>query len=217
MAPELVFLQDNGNTVNWYLPINNSFTNIFSNSSYGISLNMMFDGVLYSENKISPICPYNAEFPKIDLDSEDNLSLIPGSPLNFDGNFSDKNILVSGEGWLVNCADGASKAVMLNQGLGVSIDGSALNDSSLPFSDFTIHSKESENLSLTVDISTNLQSDNSLNLSIPNQIPANGSANISISLNDESNETWRVFWISQESNGLVLNFVSKCPIGGCLN
>ena len=52
---------------------------------------------------------------------------------------------------------------------------------------------------------------------IPNQIPANGSANISISLNDESNETWRVFWISQESNGLVLNFVSKCPIGGCLN
>ena len=106
---------------------------------------------------------------------------------------------------------------MLNQGLGVSIDGSALNDSSLPFSDFTIHSKESENLSLTVDISTNLQSDNSLNLSIPNQIPANGSANISISLNDESNETWRVFWISQESNGLVLNFVSKCPIGGCLN
>ena len=217
MAPELVFQQDNGNTVNWYLPINNSFTNIFSNSSYGISLNMMFDGVLYSENKISPICPFNAEFPKIDLDSEDNLSLIHGSPLIFDGNFSDKNILVSGEGWLVNCADGASKAVMLNQGLGVSIDGSALNDSSLPFSDFTIHSKESENLSLTVDISTNLQSDNSLNLSIPNQIPANGSANISISLNDESNETWRVFWISQDSNGLILNFVSKCPIGGCLN
>ena len=217
MAPELVFQQDNGNTADWYLPINNSFTNIFSNSSYGISLNMMSDGVLYSENKISPICPFNADFPKIDLDSEDNLSLIHGSPLILDGNSSDKNILVSGEGWLVNCADESSKAVMLNQGLGVSIDGSALNDSSLPFSDFTIYSKESENLSLTVDISTNLQSDNSLNLSIPNQIPANGSANISISLNDESNETWRVFWISQNPNGLVLNFVSKCPIGGCLN
>jgi len=178
---------------------------------------MMSDGILYSENKISPICPFNDNYPEIDLNSEDNLTLIHGSPLILEGFSSDKNILVSEDGWLVNCADGFSKAMMLNSGLGVFIDNSALNDSGLPLSNFTIHSKESENLSLTVDISTNLQGDNSLDISFPNQIPANGSVDVSISLIGESSEVWRVFWISQNSNGLVLNFVSKCPIGGCLN
>ena len=217
MAPELLFEQDNGNISDWYFPINNSFTNIFLNSNYGINLNMMSDGILYSENKISPICPFNDNYPEIDLNSEDNLTLIHGSPLILEGFSSDKNILVSGDGWLVNCADGFSKAVMLNSGLGIFIDNSALNDSSLPFSNFTINSKESENLSLTVDISTNLQSDNSLDISFPNHIPANGSVEVHISLINESSEVWRVFWISQNTDGLVLNFVSKCPIGGCLN
>ena len=143
--------------------------------------------------------------------------MIHGSPLSYEGNNSGKNLLVSDEGWLVNCADDMAKGFMLKQGLGIYINNSPLNDSSLPFSNFAIHSKESENLSLTVDISTNLQSDNSLNVSFPNQIPNNGSVIVNISLNDEINEIWRVFWISQDLNGLVLNFVSKCPIGGCSN
>ena len=217
MAPELEFRQGNGNTTNWYLPVNNSFTSIFLNPNFGISLDIMFDGIIYSENNISPVCPFNDDYPKIDINSEENLTLIHGSPLSYEGNNSGKNLLVSDEGWLVNCADDMAKGFMLKQGLGIYIDNSPLNDSSLPFSNFAIHSKESENLSLTVDISTNLQSDNSLNVSFPNQIPTNGSVIVNISLNDEINEIWRVFWISQDLNGLVLNFVSKCPIGGCSN
>jgi len=217
MAPELVFRQSNGNTTNWYFPVNNSFTSIFLNPNFGISLDIMFDGIIYSENNISPVCPFNNDYPKIDINSEENLTLIHGSPLSYEGNNSGKNLLVSDEGWLVNCADDMAKGFILKQGLGIYIDNSPLNDSSLPFSNFTIHSKESENLSLTVDISTNLQSDNSLNVSFPNQIPNNGSVVVNISLNDEINEIWRVFWISQDLNGLVLNFVSKCPIGGCTN
>ena len=217
MAPELEFRQSNGNTTNWYFPVNNSFTSIFLNPNFGISLDIMFDGIIYSENNISPVCPFNDDYPKIDINSEENLTLIHGSPLSYEGNNSGKNLLVSDEGWLVNCADDMAKGFILKQGLGIYIDNSPLNDSSLPFSNFTIHSKESENLSLTVDISTNLQSDNSLNVSFPNQIPTNGSVIVNISLNDEINEIWRVFWISQDLNGLVLNFVSKCPIGGCTN
>jgi len=217
MAPELEFRQSNGNNTNWYLPVNNSFTSIYLNPNFGISLDIMFDGIIYSENNISPVCPFNDDSPKIDVNSEENLTLIHGSPLSYEGNNSGKNLLVSDEGWLVNCADDVAKGFMLKQGLGIYIDNSPLNDSSLPFSNFAIHSKESENLSLTVDISTNLQSDNSLNVSFPNQIPANGSVIVNISLNDEINEIWRVFWISQDLNGLVLNFVSKCPIGGCSN
>jgi hypothetical protein len=217
MAPELEFRHSNGNTTNWYLPVNNSFTSIFLNPNYGISLDIMFDGIIYSENNISPVCPFNDDYPKIDINSEENLTLIHGYPLSYERNNSGKNLLVSDEGWLVNCADDMAKGFMLKQGLGIYIDNSPLNDSSLPFSNFTIHSKESENLSLTVDISTNLQSDNSLNVSFPNQIPANGSVIVNISLNDEISEIWRVFWISQDLNGLVLNFVSKCPIGGCSN
>ena len=217
MAPELEFRQSNGNTTNWYLPVNNSFTSIYLNPNFGISLDTMFDGIIYSENNISPVCPFNDDSPQIDINSEENLSLIHGSPLSYEGNNSDKNLLVSDDGWLVNCADDMAKGFMLKQGLGIYIDNSPLNDSSLPFSNFVIHSKESENLSLTVDISTNLQSDNSLNVSFPNQIPANGSVIVNISLNDEISEIWRVFWISQDLNGLVLNFVSKCPIGGCSN
>lgn len=217
MAPELEFRQSNGNTTNWYLPVNNSFTSIFLNPNFGISLDIMFDGIIYSENNISPVCPFNDDYPKIDINSEENLTLIHGSPLSYEGNNSGKNLLVSDEGWLVNCADDMAKGFMLKQGLGIYIDNSPLNDSGLPFSNFAIHSKESENLSLTVDISTNLQSDNSLNVSFPNQIPTNGSVIVNISLNDEINEIWRVFWISQDLNGLVLNFVSKCPIGGCSN
>jgi hypothetical protein len=217
MAPELEFRHSNGNTTNWYLPVNNSFTSIFLNPNYGISLDIMFDGIIYSENNISPVCPFNDDYPKIDINSEENLTLIHGYPLSYERNNSGKNLLVSDEGWLVNCADDMAKGFMLKQGLGIYIDNSPLNDSSLPFSNFTIHSKESENLSLTVDISTNLQSDNSLNVSFPNQIPTNGSVIVNISLNDEINEIWRVFWISQDLNGLVLNFVSKCPIGGCSN
>jgi hypothetical protein len=217
MAPELEFRQSNGNTTNWYLPVNNSFTSIYLNPNFGISLDTMFDGIIYSENNISPVCPFNDDSPQIDINSEENLTLIHGSPLSYEGNNSDKNLLVSDDGWLVNCADDMAKGFMLKQGLGIYIDNSPLNDSSLPFSNFAIHSKESENLSLTVDISTNLQSDNSLNVSFPNQIPANGSVIVNISLNDEISEIWRVFWISQDLNGLVLNFVSKCPIGGCSN
>ena len=178
---------------------------------------MMFNGIIYSENNISPVCPFNADFPKINIASEENLTLIHGYPLFYEGNNSGKNLLVPDEGWLVNCEDHISRAFMLKQGLGIYIDNHPLSDSSLPFSNFTIHSKESENLTLNVDISTNLQSDNSLNLAFPNQIPANGSVIVNVSLNDESNGIWRVFWISQDINGLVLNFVSKCPIGGCLN
>tara|TARA_Y100000996_G_scaffold400434_1_gene370420 strand:+ start:6203 stop:8629 length:2427 start_codon:yes stop_codon:yes gene_type:complete len=217
MAPKLVFQQDNGNITEWQLPINNSFTNIFSNSNFGIGLNMMFEGVIYSENKVSPFCPFNANFPKIDLNSEENLTLIHGSPLILEETSSEKNLLIPEEGWLVNCGEGVSRAMILNPGLGISLDGSPLNDSSLPFSDLTLHSQESENLSLTVDIYSNLQSDTSLDISFPNQIPSNGSVDVNISLNDDSDEVWRVFWISQNPNGLVLNFVSKCPIGGCLN
>ena len=217
MAPEIYFQQDNGEIVDWYLPVNNSFTSIFSNPNFGISLDMMFNGTIYSENNISPVCPFNIDFPKIDIGSEENLTLIHGSPLFFEGNNSGKNLLVPNDGWLVNCAENISRAFMLKQGLGIYIDNYPLSDSSLPFSNFTIHSKESKNLSLNVDISSNLQSDNSLNLSFPNQIPANGSVIVNVSLNDESNGIWRVFWISQDVNGLVLNFVSKCPIGGCLN
>tara|TARA_B100000900_G_C20601350_1_gene725778 strand:+ start:3803 stop:6229 length:2427 start_codon:yes stop_codon:yes gene_type:complete len=218
MAPELVFEQDDGNIFDWHFPINDSYHTVFSNLDHGISLDTMFDeGILYSNNRLSPVCPFYSNFPKIDLNSEDNLTLVHGSPLVFDGNSSGKSLLVPGDGWLVNCGDGTSDAMMLSTGYGISINGFALNDSSLPFSNFTISSKESRNLSLSVDRSTNLQSDDSLNLSFPNQIPANGSVDVELSLSDVSNDVWRVFWISQTPNGLVLNFVSKCPIGGCLN
>ena len=43
IAPELEFRHSNGNTTNWYLPVNNSFTSIFLNPNYGISLDIMFD------------------------------------------------------------------------------------------------------------------------------------------------------------------------------
>ena len=217
MAPELEFRQSDGSTIIWHFPINNSFTSIFSNPNFGVNLDNMFNGIIYSEKNIYPICPFNDDFPKIDINSQENLTLIHGSPLYYEGNNSGKNLLIPDDGWLVNCADDMSEGVMLKQGLGIYIDNSPLSDSSLPFSNFAIHSKESENLSLKVDISTNLQSDNSLNISFPNQIPANGSVIVNISLNGESNEIWRVFWISQDLDGLILNFVSKCPIGGCSN
>ena len=67
MAPELEFRQGNGNTTNWYLPVNNSFTSIFLNPNFGISLDIMFDGIIYSENNISPVCPFNDDLSLIHI------------------------------------------------------------------------------------------------------------------------------------------------------
>jgi hypothetical protein len=41
--------------------------------------------------------------------------------------------------------------------------------------------------------------------------------NIDIDLDEINDGAWRVFWISQDSDSLTLHFVSKCPIGGCIN
>ena len=164
-----------------------------------------------------PYCPFKGEFPTIDVESVDNLSLIQGSPLIFIGEGGNQNLLLPSDGWLVNCVNSSSQVYMLNHGISVTLDNFPLTDSALPLKSFSLQSNEVENISLNIEISTNLLSDDSLILSVPNHIPSNGSVDIEISITDDDDDVWRVFWISQDSSGLVLNFVSKCPIGGCLN
>ncbi len=217
MAPNLEFRKDNGDIINWRLPINNSYISIFTDSEFGISLDNLSEGILYSDEGISPYCPFKGDFPTIDVDSVDNLSLIQGSPLIFIGGGGSQNLLLPSDGWLVNCVNSSSQVYMLNHGISVTLDDFPLTDSALPLTSFSLQSNEVENISLNVEISTNLLSDDSLILSVPNHIPSNGSVDIEISITDDDDDVWRVFWISQDSSGLVLNFVSKCPIGGCLN
>jgi hypothetical protein len=116
----------------------------------------------------------------------------------------------------VNCNTTNSFSRVIISGLDLDIGGSVLNDSGLSFSDLTINSRVENDITLILDVSSNLRDDDSLNISVPNLILANGSADINIDLNDNT-DAWRVFWISQESDSLTLHFVSKCPIGGCLN
>ena len=75
----------------------------------------------------------------------------------------------------------------------------------------------SQFINLILDISSNIRGDNAINISVPNLIPSNSSVNIDIDLDEINDGAWRVFWISQDSDSLTLHFVSKCPIGGCIN
>jgi hypothetical protein len=92
-----------------------------------------------------------------------------------------------------------------------------MNDSKLPFSDLTINSRVDMDLTLTLDISSNLRNDSGLEISLPDLILANDSVDIGINLNEIDSEVWRVFWITQDSESLTLHFALKCPIGGCNN
>ena len=107
--------------------------------------------------------------------------------------------------------------MILKSGFDIDLDHSLLNDSKLPLSDFVINSRSEQNITLVLDISSNIRNDDALNISVPNYILSNSSVNININLDDIGDGAWRVFWISQNSDSLILHFVSKCPIGGCLN
>jgi hypothetical protein len=155
--------------------------------------------------------------PTLDSDSEENFTLTSGSPLLINGNYEGRSLLLPESGWLINCQANNSTAMILQSGLDIKLDGSPLTDSALPFSDIIIDSRVEGEVSLILDISSNLRVDDALNISVPNLIAANGSVTIDIDLNGDDDEIWRVFWISQESNSLILHFASKCPIGGCIN
>ena len=155
--------------------------------------------------------------PTLDSDSEENFTLSSGSPLIINGNYDGRSLLLPETGWLVNCKENESIAMILKPGFDIDIDDLLLNDSRLPLSDFIINSRSEQNISLVLDISSNIRSDDALNISVPNTILSNSSVNININLDEISDGAWRVFWISQDSDSLILHFVSKCPIGGCLN
>ena len=217
MAPIVTFQQDNGNITTWELPIDNSYIGIYFNQTRGMNLGQQISGILFSDTYGSPFCPSNVMIPTLDSDSEENFTLSSGSPLIINGNYDGRRLLLPETGWLVNCKENESIAMILKPGFDIDIDDLLLNDSRLPLSDFIINSRSEQNISLVLDISSNIRSDDALNISVPNTILSNSSVNININLDEISDGAWRVFWISQDSDSLILHFVSKCPIGGCLN
>ena len=217
MAPIVTFQQDNGNITTWELPIDNSYIGIYFNQTRGMNLGPQISGILFSDTFGSPFCPSSVMIPTLDSDSEENFTLSSGSPLIINGNYDGRSLLLPETGWLVNCKENESIAMILKPGFDIDIDDSLLNDSRLPLSDFIINSRSEQNISLVLDISSNIRSDDALNISVPNTILSNSSVNININLDEISDGAWRVFWISQDSDSLILHFVSKCPIGGCLN
>ena len=217
MAPIVTFQQDNGNITTWELPIDNSYIGIYFNQTRGMNLGQQISGILFSDTFGSPFCPSSVIIPTLDSDSEENFTLSSGSPLIINGNYDGRSLLLPETGWLVNCKENESIAMILKPGFDIDIDDLLLNDSRLPLSDFIINSRSEQNISLVLDISSNIRSDDALNISVPNTILSNSSVNININLDEISDGAWRVFWISQDSDSLILHFVSKCPIGGCLN
>lgn len=217
MAPIVTFQQDNGNITTWELPIDNSYIGIYFNQTRGMNLGQQISGILFSDTFGSPFCPSSVMIPTLDSDSEENFTLSSGSPLIINGNYDGRSLLLPETGWLVNCKENESIAMILKPGFDIDIDDLLLNDSRLPLSDFIINSRSEQNISLVLDISSNIRSDDALNISVPNTILSNSSVNININLDEISDGAWRVFWISQDSDSLILHFVSKCPIGGCLN
>ncbi|MDC3281632.1 hypothetical protein OAV46_01195 [Euryarchaeota archaeon] len=217
MAPIVTFQQDNGNITTWELPIDNSYIGIYFNQTRGMNLGPQISGILFSDTFGSPFCPSSVMIPTLDSDSEENFTLSSGSPLIINGNYDGRSLLLPETGWLVNCKGNESIAMILKPGFDIDIDDLLLNDSRLPLSDFIINSRSEQNISLVLDISSNIRSDDALNISVPNTILSNSSVNININLDEISDGAWRVFWISQDSDSLILHFVSKCPIGGCLN
>ncbi|MDA7555245.1 hypothetical protein OAR96_00190 [Euryarchaeota archaeon] len=217
MAPIVTFQQDNGNITTWELPIDNSYIGIYFNQTRGMNLGPQISGILFSDTFGSPFCPSSVIIPTLDSDSEENFTLSSGSPLIINGNYDGRSLLLPETGWLVNCKGNESIAMILKPGFDIDIDDLLLNDSRLPLSDFIINSRSEQNISLVLDISSNIRSDDALNISVPNTILSNSSVNININLDEISDGAWRVFWISQDSDSLILHFVSKCPIGGCLN
>jgi len=217
MAPIVTFQQDNGNITTWELPIDNSYIGIYFNQTRGMNLGQQISGILFSDTFGSPFCPSSVMIPTLDSDSEENFTLSSGSPLIINGNYDGRSLLLPETGWLVNCKENESIAMILKPGFDIDIDDLLLNDSRLPLSDFIINSRSEQNISLVLDISSNIRSDDALNISVPNTILSNSSVNININLDEISDGAWRVFWISQNSDSLILHFVSKCPIGGCLN
>lgn len=217
MAPIVTFQQDNGNITTWELPIDNSYIGIYFNQTRGMNLGQQISGILFSDTFGSPFCPSSVIIPTLDSDSEENFTLSSGSPLIINGNYDGRSLLLPETGWLVNCKGNESIAMILKPGFDIDIDDLLLNDSRLPLSDFIINSRSEQNISLVLDISSNIRSDDALNISVPNTILSNSSVNININLDEISDGAWRVFWISQNSDSLILHFVSKCPIGGCLN
>jgi len=217
MAPIVTFQQDNGNITTWELPIDNSYIGIYFNQTRGMNLGPQISGILFSDTFGSPFCPSSVMIPTLDSDSEENFTLSSGSPLIINGNYDGRSLLIPETGWLVNCKENESIAMILKPGFDIDVDDLLLNDSRLPLSDFIINSRSEQNISLVLDISSNIRSDDALNISVPNTILSNSSVNININLDEISDGAWRVFWISQDSDSLILHFVSKCPIGGCLN
>ena len=217
MAPIVTYQQDNGNITTWELPIDNSYIGVYFNQARGMNLGQQISGILFSDTFGSPFCPSNVMIPTLDSDSEENFTLSSGSPLIINGNYDGRSLLLPETGWLVNCKENESIAMILKPGFDIDIDDLLLNDSRLPLSDFIINSRSEQNISLVLDISSNIRSDDALNISVPNTILSNSSVNIDINLDEISDGAWRVFWISQDSDSLILHFVSKCPIGGCLN
>ena len=217
MAPIVTFQQDNGNITTWELPIDNSYIGIYFNQTRGMNLGPQISGILFSDTFGSPFCPSSVMIPTLDSDSEENFTLSSGSPLIINGNYDGRSLLIPETGWLVNCKGNESIAMILKPGFDIDVDDLLLNDSRLPLSDFIINSRSEQNISLVLDISSNIRSDDALNISVPNTILSNSSVNININLDEISDGAWRVFWISQDSDSLILHFVSKCPIGGCLN
>ena len=217
MAPIVTYQQDNGNITTWELPIDNSYIGVYFNQARGMNLGQQISGILFSDTFGSPFCPSNVMIPTLDSDSEENFTLSSGSPLIINGNYDGRSLLLPETGWLVNCKENESIAMILKPGFDIDIDDLLLNDSRLPLSDFIINSRSEQNISLVLDISSNIRSDDALNISVPNTILSNSSVNININLDEISDGAWRVFWISQDSDSLILHFVSKCPIGGCLN
>ena len=217
LAPIVEFKQDNGNISTWELPIDNSYIGIYFNQTRGINLGQQVNGILFSDTFGSPFCPSNEIIPTLDSDSEENFTLSSGSPLIINGDYDGRSLLLPETGWLVNCLENESIAMILKSGFDIDLDHSLLNDSKLPLSDFVINSRSEQNITLVLDISSNIRNDDALNISVPNYILSNSSVNININLDDIGDGAWRVFWISQNSDSLILHFVSKCPIGGCLN
>jgi hypothetical protein len=216
-APIVELKSDNGSSSTWNLPIDNSYISVYVNPISGINLDSQSSGILFSDKFGSPVCPSDTLIPKLDNNSEENFTLSSGYPLLIEGSYEGRSLILPESGWLIHCNQNNSNAMFLAPGLDIDIEGSLLSDSSLPFSDFVINSRVDKELSLILDISSNLRSDEALEIFFPNSLPSNSSVSVDINLNEGGQDIWRVFWMSQTSDSLTLHFASKCPIEGCID
>ena len=220
MGPELALNFEDGETINWLLPVNGTEAKLqVSNPGWKIpdwdwfSRNSNYTITYASEG--SAFCPSSEIMPEMEIGDSWNWTFTDRSSIRIPaGQLGVGTLFFDSSGWLAFCEEG----VMLHSYMIVEGDDVILDEGDLGMhlnnSVYIISNRMNKTIPIAVSWTGDSPEADVWTISIPDEISPN--SNLTMLLENAGTTTlYRAIWVTVDEGEITVNLAARCPVDGC--